>query len=458
MIERLGYRGKLTDRESLAQRLAAAGLCPEACEAKAELFARAAQALEPLGGAEPPRAFFVPGRIEVLGKHTDYAGGRTMVAAAQRGFCLVAVPREDRRICIRDVAWEQSVEFGLEAELVPQAGHWSNYPMTVVRRVARNFPGVSRGAEIAFASDLPHAGGMSSSSALMVATFLALAHVNDLASAPEFSGAIEDLTDLAGYLGTIENGQTFKSLQGDRGVGTFGGSEDHTAILNAQPNHVSQYCYCPVRLERVIPLSSDYVFAIGASGIVAEKTGAAMERYNRASRRAARIAELWRESTGRSDPHLAAALGSGPEAAGRLMEIVGRDEPDEGEAEALLGRLEHFLTENEQIVPAAGDALAGGDLVRFGELVDRSQLTAEKLLGNQVPQTVYLALSARASGAVAASAFGAGFGGSVWALVDASLADAFLAEWSESYRQQYPEEAQSALFFTTQAGPAAFQL
>jgi galactokinase len=221
---------------------------------------------------------------------------------------------------------------------------------------------------------------------------------------------------------------------------------------------VSQYSYCPVRLERVIPIPSDYIFAIGTSGVVAEKTGAAMEKYNRASRLAARIAELWRQATGRSDPHLAAALASGPEAAGLLMEVVGRGECDERESESLLGRLEHFLTENEQVVPAAGDALAGGDLVRFGQLVDRSQLAAEKLLGNQVPETVYLALSARAAGAVAASAFGAGFGGSVWALVEVSQVDAFLDEWSEGYRQLYPDQAAASLFFTTYAGPAAFQL
>ncbi len=457
MIRRLGYRGELGDRRALAARLADAGLSPEACGRKAEHLARAAANLGRQDAAEVC-AMVVPGRIEVLGKHTDYAGGHTMVAAAERGFSLAAAARGDERIRVSDVASGETIEFAFGPELVPRTGHWSNYPMTVARRIARNFPGTCGGVDLAFASDLPAAAGMSSSSALMVAVFLALAEVNDLAAAPEFARDIANLTDLAGYLGTIENGQTFKSLEGVRGVGTFGGSEDHTAILNAQPNHVSEYGYCPVRFERSIPIPSGYVFAIGTSGVVAEKTGAAMEKYNRASRLASRIAELWREVTGREDPHLAAALASSPEAAGRLMEIVGHYEPDEQDSKMLLARLEHFLTENEQLLPAAGDALASGDLARFGELVDRSQLAAEKLLGNQVPQTIYLALSARAAGAVAASAFGAGFGGSVWALVDASQADSFLAEWSGAYRQEFPEEGGAALFFTTHAGPAAFEL
>jgi len=454
LIPRLGFRGAPTDLDRLAESLAGAGLSAESAAAKSRLFGDAAAAI----GVKLSSGFFVPGRIEVLGKHTDYAGGRSIVAAAERGFCVVAAPRDDDVIRVVDAARPEETLFQFDANLAPNTGHWSNYPMTVARRLAQNFPTARQGADIAFASDLPRAAGMSSSSALMVATFLALGHVNNLAAAPEFLRNIEDLTDLAGYLGTIENGQTFKSLQGDRGVGTFGGSEDHTAILNARPNHVSQYSYCPVRLERVISIPNDYVFAIGSSGVVAEKTGAAMEKYNRASRRAARIAELWRQASGRNDPHLAAALASGPEAAGRLMEIIGQSEPDEEEAEALLARLEHFLTENEQVLPDAGDALASEDLVRFGELVDRSQLAAEKLLGNQVPQTVYLALSARAAGALAASAFGAGFGGSVWALIDASQANSFLTEWSDAYRQQFPEEAAAALFFITRAGPAAFQL
>lgn len=119
---------------------------------------------------------------------------------------------------------------------------------------------------------------------MIVAIALALAEVNQLPASPTFQANIHNLTDLAGYLGTVENGQTFGSLAGDRGVGTFGGSEDHTAILNGRPNQISQYAYCPVRFQRAIPLPPGYTFAVGSSGVVAEKTGAAMELYNTASR------------------------------------------------------------------------------------------------------------------------------------------------------------------------------
>ena len=195
---------------------------------------------------------------------------------------------------------------------------------------------------------------------------------------------------------------------------------------------------------------------IASSGVAAEKTGAAMEKYNRASRLVSKITELWRQATGRDDLHLADALASGADAVGRLMHVA--QEADPAEADALLTRLEHFIAENEQILPAAGDALAGGDLAGFGALVDQSQLAAEQLLGNQVRETVELASMARTAGAAAASSFGAGFGGSVWALIEQTAADRFLAEWSEAYRRRFPKQAGRAVFFTTAAGPAAFRL
>ena len=90
--------------------------------------------------------------------------------------------------------------------------------------------------------------------------------------------------------------------------------------------------------------------------------------------------------------------------------------------------------------------------------MDRSQADAERLLGNQVPETAFLAAAARRCGAVAASAFGAGFGGSVWALVPAADVGRFTAAWSSAYADAFPDAAADARFFETAAGPAAVRL
>jgi galactokinase len=123
-----------------------------------------------------------------------------------------------------------------------------------------------------------------------------------------------------------------------------------------------------------------------------------------------------------------------------------------------LARLEHFMIESGEILPAASDALERDDLRSFGRLVDRSQRAAERLLGNQTSETSFLAASARGLGAAAASAFGSGLGGSVWALVKTAEVDDFLAAWAAQYHEKFPQHAQSSCFFVTGAGPAAFRV
>ena len=421
-------------------------------------MARAATALTAAGVKESDavHAFFVPGRIEVLGKHTDYAGGRSLVAATEQGFCLVARTREDRCIRVLDAGSGDQVTFELEAELVPERGHWSNYPMTVARRLARNFPDAERGVDLAFCSDLPAAAGMSSSSAFIVATFLALRAANQLTTHPDYAKNIPDDLSLAEYLGTNENGQSFKELVGDQGVGTFGGSEDHTGILCSTPGMLGQFAYCPTRLERRVTVPQGYTFAIGSSGVTAEKTGAALERFNRASGLVSALVQAWRRATGCDCPHLAALVDRGPQALGELRAIAKRTD-GEFDGEALLRRLDQFAIEHLEIVEPAGIALERGDLDDFGRLVARSQEAGARLLENQVEETILLANAASDCGAVAASAFGAGFGGSVWALVRSVEAGGFVERWERHYRSRFPERGE-ALFFTTDAGPSACEL
>jgi galactokinase len=170
------------------------------------------------------------------------------------------------------------------------------------------------------------------------------------------------------------------------------------------------------------------------------------------------LIELWRRETHRDDATLAAALSSSPDAAERLKAIVESADAGQFTPEALVARLDHFMVESGEIIPTAGDALAGGDLRAFGRLVDRSQRAAEQWLGNQTPETISLAASARRLGAAAASAFGGGFGGSVWALVETSKAADFLAAWAEEYGGKFPQHTKLAHFFATGAGPAAFRV
>jgi len=446
------------DEFEFQQRLASSGVSVNQASAKARLFVEATNVLRAAGVTSDDLHYcFVPGRIEFLGKHTDYAGGRSLICALERGFCVAAFARGDDRMRITDGERLDHVEFCISPESNPRAGHWSNYPMTVATRVAQNFPGALRGADIAFISDLPAAAGLSSSSSLLIAIFSVLTRVNALDQRDEYRQEIDGREDLAGYLGTIENGQSFGSLAGSKGVGTFGGSQEHTAILCCGPGELRQYSFCPVNHERSITLPGDYAFVVGVSGVSADKTGDALEKYNRVSLLAAEVLAVWRSATGRADATLMRAATSSADAPERMREALRASRSAAFSPLELLNRFEQFVIECTVIIPGVARALTAGDVDKIGVLIDRSQDGAERLLCNQVPETIALARLARDLGAVAASAFGAGFGGSVWAMVKTDRAKDFLSEWAGRYRSRFKIPQDRSAFFSTRAGPSMIE-
>lgn len=435
--------------DDVVQRLVSAGMSLPAARDKAQLFTSI------LLDLPHPDAFrlFVPGRIEFLGKHTDYAGGKSLVGAIDRGICFAAVLRNDRRVVIRDASRQLTSEFELDSEMAPLYGTWASYGMVVARRVARNFPGRLSGIEISFASDLSPAAGMSTSSALITGFFAIFARLNRLTQHPAYLSQIGSPEQLAGYLGAIENGSSCGALTGDAGVGTFGGSQDHAAILLSEPGSLLLMGFDPVRTEARIAFPHTLTLVIGVSGVVAEKTGAANHAYNRISRITRRILEHWNLATGRADASLMRAVASRADAHHQLREILEAADDVEFDHSSMVARLEQVVMETTVLIPDAADALRRSDLPALGTTVDISQMLAERMLGNQVPETMELTHAARELGAVAASAFGAGFGGSVYAVVPEETASDFMARWSDRYLAQFPHQRETARFFATRLGP-----
>ena len=351
----------------------------------------------------------------------------------------------------RDLVSGQQAELALRPDLDIPRGEWVAYPATVVRRFARDFGTLSTGLDLAISSDLPQDAGLSSSGALIVSVALALADANRLPERAAWRDTLPDREALAGYLGAVENGRGFGSFAADGGVGTQGGSQDHTAILCSRPGKLLQYGWLPVRFEREVPFPPGHLLAVAVSGVVAAKTREAMALYNRLAEDAAELLRVWRERSQRDDPTLFVALASAPDARSRLaawLDVqVRRDE--------LLARLHQFSAECFEIIPAVADALARGEVSGLGALVDRSQAGAETGLKNQVPETIHLQRSARTLGAAAASAFGAGFGGAVWAMVEETTAAEFLEAWRAGYLAAFPDRGPGARFLRTTIGAAA---
>lgn len=400
-------------------------------------------------------SYFVPGRVEVLGKHTDYAGGHSLLIAIDRGFHSISKLNTEGKIRIFEIDPAYGGrEFPFSGNVNPVVGDWSNYPITMANRLFDNFSNVHKleGVDIAFGCDLPSAGGMSGSSALMIMTFFVIARPNGLLQDEFFLKNVSNNVDLAMYLACVENGQTFRELMGGRGVGTFGGSEDHTEILNGKRGMFSIFQFCPTIHKADITYPKEIVTIVAHSGVKAEKTKAAMEEYNLASMRADLVVKKYNEKYG-TDHRLMRDIITENKGLSfeRLMAKVADSVSGYakgGRSLDLAGRFKQFYDEDRRIIPNAARALIARDFKGLGEVIDESHNASKKYLWNIVPEIDFLQRSARKMGAIAASGFGAGFGGSAYAMVTKGHEQDFMTKWKEVYSAKFPQHEHACRFFT----------
>jgi galactokinase len=436
--------------EALAHRLIERGLDPAELTRKRLLFEHVAHAFRPFAGDAAVCAWWIPGRLEVFGKHTDYAGGHSLVGTVPRGFAMAAAPRDDGLVRLLDARRGQHVELA-PPYTAPAFTGWRHYVHVAVQRLSRNFPGARLGGDLVFASDLPSASGMSSSSALVVGIVHALTQLAGLRERHEWRENIHSETDEAGYYACFENGRWFGSLAGDEGVGTHGGSEDHAAIVCGRAGQLSAWRFVPIALVDRVSVPAEWMFVIASSGVAAQKIGPAKEAYNALARRARALLDLWNRFEP-PQPSLWAALHSHPAAVDRMRRLLDASRTGSPARPELDSRLDHFLAEDAR-VPAAVRAFRDADGDAVTALTEASQADAESTLGNQIAETIALARSARDLGAFAASAFGAGFGGSVWALIRRHEASAFAERWLTEYLAQFPSRTTATVFLAPPGPP-----
>ena len=432
------------------------GMTPADADSRAALVQEAEEQGRSFIGGPPEWRWFVPGRVEILGKHTGYAGGRSLLAAVPRGIAVIARARTDGVVRLHDVRDGQKIEIDPSHPAPPGCRGIRRYVHVVARRLFLNFPGCDLGADIAIASDLPRASGLSSSSALVCGVASALARRGALGDREEWQAHIPSVTALAWYLGCVENGLDYQGLPGSPGVGTHGGSEDHAAIMAGRLHHVSQYQFVPVTPLGDVLMPGDWRLVIASSGVQADKADSVRERYNRAANGVRALHAAWNARAEHPARSLAAALRSAPGAAARLRDWIADSADDRLTNHDLSTRLQHFVNEDSR-VPAAAEAFARADTDAMGQLSRDSQRDAHELLGNQIPETMTLAAAACESGAFAASSFGAGFGGSVWALIRGGDAERFAREWLQRYAAAMPSVG-AVPWFTARPGPPLTEL
>ena len=122
-------------------------------------------------------------------------------------------------------------------------------------------------------------------------------------------------------------------------------------------------------------------------------------------------------------------------------------------APALADRVRQFILEDGKHIPGALAALQARDLGAFGRLVSESHAASKKYLWNIVPEVDYLQRTACRLGAAGASGFGAGFGGSIFAVTPSDRAEELMLEWRRRYAARYPTRADESAFFIAGPGP-----
>jgi galactokinase len=252
---------------------------------------------------------------------------------------------------------------------------------------------------------------MSGSSALMMMCFCVMALVNRLHQRKVFRDNIHNDVDLAMYLACVENGQSFRNLQDGKGVGTFGGSEDHTAILNCREGVLSLHQYAPTVFKAEAAWPKDWALVIAFSGVRAEKTREALEKYNLAARRASLAVRAYNRIDGKKLQTLAdiEAETRGITTLSWLKKL--KSVAPEEKTIDLSGRVKQFLLEERETTPKAFEALVWRNLEAFGAAIGASHEASSRLLWNIAPEVDFLQEAALKLGAAGSSGFGAGFGG-----------------------------------------------
>ena len=130
-----------------------------------------------------PRVFRAPGRVNLIGEHTDYNEGFVLPAAINREIQIAAAPRPDRRLHLSSSALEDEAEFDLDDQNPQPRKNWTDYCRGVVHILETGGYRLS-GADLLIESDIPLGAGLSSSAALEVATALTLLSLSDYTLEP----------------------------------------------------------------------------------------------------------------------------------------------------------------------------------------------------------------------------------------------------------------------------------
>lgn len=358
-----------------------------------------AKFVEIFGGEGEQRCFFAPGRVNLIGEHTDYNGGHVFPCALDVGTTAVARKRIDRKLRLYSMNFPEKgiIEVSLDSLIYSEEDDWANYPKGVAATLQKNNINLEFGLDVLFFGNIPNGAGLSSSASIEMVTAVMLNDIFNLR---------QDMVELVKMGQQAENEFVGVNcgIMDQFAIGM--GKEEHAILLDCQ---TLDYQYSPFRLK-------DHTLVIANTN---KRRGLADSKYNER-----------REQCDRALEQLQGEL---------KIDSLGELSIEQYEANKHLiqddtdrKRAKHAVYENQRTL-AAVEKLNAGDIEAFGKLMNESHISLRDdyaVTGTELDALVEAAWDA---GAVGARMTGAGFGGCTINLVHKQASNSFIEKVGEQY-------------------------
>ena len=359
---------------------------------------------EKFGSEGDIRSYFAPGRVNLIGEHTDYNGGHVVPCALTIGTYAIVRKREDRNFRFYSTNFESLgvIEASLDNLKYDKALDWTNYPLGVVWAfIEKGYP-VDCGFDMLLFGNIPNGSGLSSSASVEVVTGVAL---RDLFGYDDIS-----MIDIALFGQYSENNFNGVNCGIMDQFAIAMGKKDQAIFLDTSD---LSYTYAPIKL-------ADEKIVIACSN---KKRGLGDSKYNE---RRAECEEALAELQTKLDI----------KALGELSEEEFEANKDLIKSEVRQRRAKHAVYENQRTLKAV-DALKAGNLEEFGKLMNASHVSLRddyEVTGIELDTLVENAWEQE--GVIGSRMTGAGFGGCTVSIVKTDCVDKFIENVGKAYLEK----------------------
>lgn len=359
-------------------------------------------------GENSEKEFFSPGRVNLIGEHTDYNGGNVFPCAIDRGTYALIKTRNDNRFRMYSENFEKIgiIEFSLDKLENEKAHDWANYPKGVIKMFIDAGYKINKGFDILFYGNIPNGAGLSSSASIEILTAVILKNIFglniDMIEMVKLGQKTENL-----FIG-VNSG-----IMDQFAVGM--GKKDYAVLLDC---NTLKYEYVPVMLK-------DEVIVISNTN---KRRGLADSKYNeRRGECETALKDLQEKLKIKALGEL--SIEEFEENKGLIKNEVNRK------------RAKHAVYENQRTIKAQKE-LSAGNLEEFGKLMNQSHESLRddyEVTGKELDTLVELAW--KQDGVIGSRMTGAGFGGCTVSIVKKDKVDDFIKNVGKGYKEKIGYDA-----------------